>query len=191
LRLRLLRNVFTTEEERQAARTRLRELLVQWRAALREQETARARELQRLRSEEPERIRREGLANIEQELAFIRRTQQELRTAIAAEHRTRLEEEFGNERARLALNYPLPSLGELPAENPATGNSGRTAQATLEAIIFNRTLPVPRTSNARLPGIASTQSPANTARTAQIRALRQQAWNDATRQAKMAARLGY
>ncbi len=191
LRLRLLRNVFTTEEERQAARTRLRELLVQWRAALREQETARARELQRLRSEEPERIRREGLANIEQELAFIRRTQQELHAAIAAEHRTRLEEEFGNERARLALNYPQPSLDEFPAENPATGNSGRTAQATLEAIIFNRTLPVPRTSNARLPGIASTQSSANTARIAQIRALRQQAWNDATRQAKMAARLGY
>jgi hypothetical protein len=191
LRLRLLRNVFTTEEEREAARNRLRDLLIQWRAALREQESARAQELQRLRGEEPERIRREGLANIEQELGFIRRTQQELRTAIAAEHRTRLEEEFGNERARLALNYPQISPDDILNENPATRNAGWNAVRPAEAIIFNRTLALPRASNATLPGIASTQSPANTARTAQIRALRQQAWNDATRQAKMAARLGY
>ncbi len=191
LRLRLLRNVFTTEEERQTARTRLRELLVQWRAALREQERARAQELQRLRNEEPEKIQREGLANIQQELDFIRRTQQELRTAIAAEHRARLEEEFGNERARLALNYPQTPVDELLEGSPATGNASPGTPATLDAIIFNRTLSVPRTSNATLPGIASAQSPANSTRTAQIRTLRQQAWNDATRQAKMATRLGY
>lgn len=192
LRLRLLRNVFTTEEERSVARNRLRELLLQWRAALREQERARARELQRLRAEEPERIRREGLANIERELDAIARTRQELRNALAAEHQARLEEDFGNERARLALSFPSSLPADFPENSPsAINSSGSYGKTVLERIIFHRTLLPVRTSNTVLPGIASQQSSSATVRAAQIRALRRQAWSDATRQAKMAARLGY
>lgn len=190
LRLRLLRNVFTTEEEREAARNRLRELLMQWRAALREQESARHRELQRLRNEEPERIRSEGQIRIQQELDFIQRTQQELRAAIAAEHRARLEEDFGNERARLALTFPQTPTDEFDGTSAAPRTGLRTA-ATLEKIIFNRTSPPLPASNATLSGIGAVQSSLQATRTAQIRALRQQAWSDATRQAQMAARLGY
>ena len=192
LRLRLLRNVFTTQEERAAARERLGELLLQWRAALREQEKARAQELERIRTQEPERIRREGLAGIEQELDIIQRSMQTLRSALAAEHKARLEEDFGNERARLVLAFP-DSLPVGPAEeSQAKGASPSfSGKTVLDQINFHRT-PLPRrTSNTVLPGIASQPSGIATTREAQISALRKQAWIDATRQAKMSARLGY
>lgn len=192
LRLRLLRNVFTTDTERSAARERLRELMTQWRTALREQESARSRELQRLRSEEPERLRSEGLVRIQQELDLIRRTQQELRSAIAAEHRARLEEDFGNERARLALTFPTMQTNGVPGSNSiVTPTANLQNKLNLEKIIFNRTLLSPRTSNGALPGVAAAQIASGAARTEQIRALRRQAWSDATRQAQMATRLGY
>lgn len=201
LRLSLLNNVFSTPEEREATRERLGELLTQWRAALRDQESARARELARLRVEEPARVRREGESRLQSELEVLRLAQQQARAAVLAEHQARLAEDFGNEQARLALVFPViaaPDLASLPLDSAANEfSAGASNEARplsfLEDLVFMRTN-VPRaTSVAALVGttaISAVERRTNeSTRSGRIQALRQLAWRDAVRQARMAQRL--
>jgi hypothetical protein len=191
LRLQLLSNVFSTPGEREKASARLQELMKLWRAALAKQEKIRADELERLRVEEPARLRQIGLTQLEEQLETIRRAQQANRDAIAAEHRARLEADFGDENARLAITLPpLGAPGVLPPPG-ATSFSSATSQSNpaFERIIFPRTYAPQRASVSAFSGVAASQTQIATARAAQIRALRALAWHDAKRQAKMAQRL--
>ncbi len=191
LRLQLLSNVFSTPTEREKASERLQELMNLWRAALAKQEKIRADELERLRVEEPARLRQAGLAKLETQLEIIRRAQQANRDAIAAEHRERVEADFGNENARLTLTLPpLSALGVLPAPTKAIFGSGQNQSSVLlEKIVFPRTQSAQRASVKGFSGIAASKTQTGSALDAQIRILRTMAWNDAKRQLKMEQRL--
>jgi hypothetical protein len=191
LRLQLLSNVFSTPGEREKASARLQELMKLWRAALAKQEKIRADELERLRIEEPARLREAGLKQLEEQLETIRRTQQANRDAIAAEHRARLEADFGNENARLAVTLPpLHTTGVLPPSSAMLFSSAaRPLNPFLEKIVFPRTNAPQRASVSAFSSVAASRTQIADARAAQIRTLRALAWHDAKRQAKMAQRL--
>ena len=124
LQLQLSRNIFLTEPERAAARARLDALMGQWRAALTNQRQERLEELQRLRVEEPRKARAAGLQRITEELAAIEELQQEISVATWNEHRARVEQDFGDENARLGIVLPTEGVLPLPAEKvPATSDS--------------------------------------------------------------------
>jgi hypothetical protein len=191
LRLQLLSNVFSTPAERKKASARLEELMALWRAALAKQEKIRADELERLRVEEPEQLKRAGLIRLEEQLELIRRAQQANRAAIAAEHRARMEADFGNENARLAIALPpLPALGVLPAPVTAPfAGEINPRNPLLEKIIFPRTRAPQSASVNNFSGVDASRTQILAARSEQIRALRALAWRDAKRQARMAQRL--
>ncbi len=196
LRLQLSRNIFATDQELEAARARLSELLGQWRELLRDQQQQRLLELQRLRVEEPENARSEGLQRIASDLEAIRDAQQSAQSAIAAEHRARVEQDFGNDVARLGIMLPGGTLAP-EAGSPAGIREAQAVRASnplaalglKDKLVFVRTNSIRASSIAGIAGLPSVQAAANlNARDARIQALRTLAWREAVGQIRMASR---
>lgn len=194
LQLQLLRNVFTTDEERQTARDQLNKLLADWRARLRRQEQERASTLQRLRVEEPRRAREAGEAALRRDLEALRVAQQHAREVLWQQHRLRLQQDFGEDEARLGIVLPAASL--------ASPEPGTAPKPAFDLIETNFTLPSSQAvfSRSTLSGAIVRQPISATAplqdatasssgaRRIVVRALRAQAWREAKKQAQLAAR---
>lgn len=204
LRLRLLNNLFTTPEERRVARERLTELLAQWRAALHEQELARAEQLRRLRLEEPAQIEAEGRVLLESTLERIREAQRQSREAAVAEHERLLEEEFGSSASRLVPVSPATPIlqtalatgseaSERERERKIETDLATTRQNVgvrqLAELSFLRTDSSRLPSENLLPASLALSASAQGSSVQRIRELRQLARRDAIRQARMALRL--
>ena len=204
LQLQLSRNIFATDQEVKAARARLNVLLTQWRKTLRAQEQQRLAELQRLRVQEPASARRAGVERIARELTAIQDAQQNAQIAIAQEHRARLEEDFGDEQARLGITLPASGIfrdgeigtGEIGDEENADSVTRSTPAArALLALGVKQPLVFVRTNairTASVPGVMamppSQVAAGSSSQAARIRSLRSIAWQDATKQIQMASR---
>lgn len=120
LRLQLLENISSTEEQREAARRRLEELEAQWRAQLRRQEAERLEELRRLLVEIPTRVRREGEAQITAYAAAARQRDAVFRQSVEEAQHSRVAQDFAVSTARLGIVLPASSL---PSQS-ITGQAG-------------------------------------------------------------------
>src|SRR5690606_15497403 len=94
LRLQLLPNVATPEDERVKAQQRLDFLEGQWAVLLREQEAERLRELRRLIEERPRRLREEGEVEIRRILTDLETRDRNLRVDARDEQRKRVAIDF-------------------------------------------------------------------------------------------------
>jgi len=197
LRLQLSRSVFATEQEVEAARARLDQLLNEWRESLRGQEQQRLQELQRLRVEEPQSAKSEGLQRIARDLEAIENAQRVARIAISEEHRARVEQDFGDDTARLGI--VLPASGVLPNGEFAAATETPRAQSTPAAalsalglekpIVFIRTNSIHASSVPAITAIPFSQASSNPdSKAARIQALRTLARQEAVKQIQMATR---
>lgn len=198
LRLQLSRNIFATEQEVEAARARLDQLLDEWRETLRGQQQQRLQELQRLRVEEPQSAKSEGLQRIAHDLEAIENAQRVARIAISEEHRARVEQDFGDDTARLGI--VLPASGVLPNGEFASATEAPRAQSTPagsamaalgleQPIVFIRTNSVRASSVPAITAIPFSQANPNLdSKSARIQALRTLARQEAVKQIQMATR---
>jgi hypothetical protein len=196
LRLQLLDNVFSTEEERARAQAQLDKILADWHARLRAQEKARAAELQRRLVEEPQRAREAGEADLRRDLAQLRREQRAVLQLVWRQHQARVHQDFGNEAARLGIVLPAASLpapasdgASTPPSPPATENAPNFIETNLpplSSVAVFGAVGAPR--NASVAASAMRIPVGSAERAAVIRALRAQAWREARKEAQWAAR---
>ena len=207
LRLQLLRNIFSTEDERRRAREQLTEILAKWQARLRDQEKERLALLQERRVEAPLRVQEAGELELRRDLEKL---QQEQRAAIRLawqQHQERVRQDFGEENARLGIILPAASFSAQSLSNPSTPggivpnqSSSNSSFDFLETNVRPMASQSPFSSSGyggaggvSIPAtqIASGNLRANLAsseRNSMIRALRAQAWREARKQAQSAAR---
>ncbi len=208
LRLQLSRNIFATDQEVEAARARLSTLLNRWREILRGQQQQRLQELERIRVQQPAAAKSVGLEKIERDLSAIRDAQQVAQQAIAQEHRARVETDFGDEQARLAIvlpatgvlpntvtsnvNWPNADILETSVPKPAQSTPLRGALTSLgvrEQLVFTRTNSIRAASIGNAAAMPGAQISANAgSNAARIQNLRQLAWQESIKQIQMASR---
>jgi hypothetical protein len=132
LRLQLLKNLYSTEAEREAARQRLEALETQWHEQLRQQEADRLAELKRLLTEVPARVRREGEAQILAYKAAARQRDAAFRNSVEEAQNSRVAQDFAPATARLGVVLPAFSV---PSQSIA--EAGGTGQSTALAPLMN------------------------------------------------------
>jgi hypothetical protein len=205
LRLQLLRNVFTTDEQKQKARAQLDAILADWQKQLRAQAAARAAALQEARVEAPRHAREAGVARVRAELEAVRRAQQNARETVLRQQVARLHEDFGDQNARLGVVLPAASwpprdfqIPDAPFFNPLLRALSNQKIVSLETIfpetnsgLSSSQTPFFGKDTARLRSVSTAGADSGMTagnRPALIRALKAQAWRDARKQAQMAAR---
>lgn len=200
LRLQLLRNIYSTEAERDRAREQLNEILSRWQARLQQQEIERIAQLERRRVDLPREAREAGEAELREDLDRVRREQRGALRLVWQEHAQRVRQDFGNDDTRLGIVLPAATLSAqtLDATSTPDLHTAPKFQTVSETSNFLETNFAPMSSQPAflraLPGVVTTTSGSDRVilrsgeRSTLIRTLRSQAWSEARKQAQWAAR---